>query len=338
VKVSRELYRYVGPEAALEARLKAAAGLTESGSALPPADMVTVAFILGRDKDPAVAARAGKTLDECPSAIAAEALGHRLDPLVIRRLVEIHGGADAVAIMAALNPATDDATLALIAETGPAEVIAVFEEERERLVGKPFLLDAIRKNPLASKTVVDALSAFAAEARGAPSPAAPPEAAAGPEPEGFAELKDHAMDKAQARADEHNVYRLIASMTVSQKVKLAITGNKSAREVLVKDSNKLIFSSVLKNPRITEDEVLKLATSKSTPEDILREIARNKEWIKNYNLKCHMVVNPKTPLSISVKLLDFLYDKDLDKIAKSKNVPSVLASTARRKVALKSKR
>ncbi len=143
---------------------------------------------------------------------------------------------------------------------------------------------------------------------------------------------------AQIADDEHNIYKLLKSLTVGQKIKVALTGGKAIRGFLVNDTNKVVCSAVLKNPRITEDEVLRVITSKSTSDDMLRQVGRHKEWIKNYNIKINMVLNPKTPLQTSLKFLDHLYEKDLMSIAKGKNVPSVLASAARRKMDAKKKK
>ena len=237
--------------------------------------------------------------------------------------------------MCFLSPWTDDETLKTIVETGPEEVVGVLAEERERFLEKPFLLDSLKKNPLAPYILVSGIDDMMKDAKAK----ALVEAEAGKRsvkgPERLAVPKELVEDK---KVDEHNIYKIVGSMSMGQKVKLALSGNKSAREVLIKDSNKMISVAVLKNPRITEDEILRLTSSKSTPEDLLRQVAKNKEWVKNYNVKLGIVSNPKTPLAISVKMLDNMYDKDLANIARSKNIPSVLASTARRKIDAKVKK
>ena len=54
----------------------------------------------------------------------------------------------------------------------------------------------------------------------------------------------------------------IMSMNVSEKIKLATKGNKEARGILMRDSNKLVSVAVIRSPRITDGEVLGLAQSK----------------------------------------------------------------------------
>ena len=331
MKVRQALMKFVSPVTPPELKARVA-NRTFTDEEIAPEDEVTLLFILCHDRDPSISAAAKKSFEEYPPGRLVEALEKKLDPLVIRRVVELRKDDEAVLTMAFLNPWADDETLKVLAETGPDEVVGLLSDDRERFLEKPFLLDAFKRNPLAPYIVISEIEAMiraeAHDKREAPRRAEmDAERLSVPK-----ELLD------EHKADEQNAYKLIQSMTMAQKVKLALSGNKSARELLIKDSNKMISLAVLKNPRMTEDEVLRLTSAKGTPEDLIRHVARNKEWLKNYNVKMGIVANPKTPLTISIKLLDHLYDKDLKNISKSKNVPSVLASTARRKIEIKAKK
>jgi len=228
-----------------------------------------------------------------------------------------------------MNPFTDDATLAELAEKGPDEVVVALSEDIELLAQKPFLKEALKKNPRTPNSVCLALSDFKPR---------PPGADAAKKAAQQAKLHKELTDENKSKVDEQNIYKLVAQMNTGQKLKLALSGNKSARELLIKDSNKVVSMSVLKNPRITEDEVQKVAITKGTNDDMLRQIARNKEWVKNYSIRVGMLTNPKTPLQVSLKLLDSVYEKDLQAVAKSKNIPNALASAARRRLEEKGKR
>jgi hypothetical protein len=116
--------------------------------------------------------------------------------------------------------------------------------------------------------------------------------------------------------EELSLVKQIENMTVGQKVKMALTGDQAERVILIKDSNKQIATSVLKNPRITEDEVLKLTSTKG---------------------KSALVTNPRTPLRITLKFLSQLNDKDLKSLSRSKNIPNVLAASARKTLQWKKK-
>lgn len=328
MKIKQSLLKYLSPSSPRELRVSAATRAL--GEELVPEDEVTVLFVLSFEKDPELSGAARKSLQEMPLHALLEALDGQLDPLVIKKILELRGDDDAIQTMAALNPNTDDATLTELAEKGPDEVITALSEDVELLAEKPFLKEALKKNPRTPNSVRLALSEFK------PRPAAPAIDAA-KKAAREAKLQKDLTDEKKSKADDQNIYKLVAQMNAGQKLKLALSGNKAARELLIKDSNKIISMSVLKNPRITEEEVQKVTITKGTNDDMLRQIARNKEWVKSYSIRVGMLTNPKTPLQVSLKLLDSVYEKDLQGLAKSKNVPNALASAARRKLETKGK-
>jgi hypothetical protein len=122
----------------------------------------------------------------------------------------------------------------------------------------------------------------------------------------------------------------VGKMTIPEKIRLAILGNQEARNLLIHDPNKVIPLAVLRNPKLGETEVILYAQMRTIPEDVFWEMAKHKTWIKNYFLKLALVSNPKTPLALAIKLLDYLHDRDLQNLSRSKNVSSVLARSAAR--------
>ncbi len=358
MKIRQTLYKLIAADVPAEVRLGVAMRLLPKETALAPEDEVTALFILSRDKNQDVATAAKKSLDEYPASRMQEALEWPLDPLVLGWAAPAYEENDAVLSMIALNPGVDDGTLVRLAETGPEEVIMILADDKKRILQNPAILEALKRNPLAAKTVVDALDAYvksggAAPVEILPAPAlseeqtelaenAPAEEAAAileamkPPEKKPTEASRPEREKPD-RKDTQNIYKMAAEMSFGQKIKLALTGNKSVREFFAKDANKLISTSVLKNPRITENEILKIAVNKSSPDALLRHIASKKDWLKNYPIKLSVTTNPKTPLAMSLKLMESLQLKDIEIISKSKNVPIALVSAARRKLDSKKK-
>ncbi len=122
----------------------------------------------------------------------------------------------------------------------------------------------------------------------------------------------------------------ILNWSVSEKIVAAKRGNKQIRSILIRDGNKLVSTGVLDNPRITEGEVLKIAASRSVSEEIIRIITRNREWMKLYQMKVNLTANPKCPTPVAIRLLNHLRLHDLRNLAGNKNVPSVVATNARK--------
>ena len=122
----------------------------------------------------------------------------------------------------------------------------------------------------------------------------------------------------------------VQRMGVGQKVQLAVKGGRELRMLLLKDPSKEVKNMVLKNPRITEGEIEIIVSNKNTSQDLLRVIARNKDWVKNYTIKLGLVYNPKTPLPFSLSFIKTLNKKDIKNVSKSKGIPEPLRNMAKK--------
>jgi hypothetical protein len=127
-----------------------------------------------------------------------------------------------------------------------------------------------------------------------------------------------------------SLYQKIMEMGVGEKIKLATIGNREARNLLLKDPNKLILAAVVNSPRMTEEDIIKICQSRNVSDEVLRLIAAKKELTKNYKVKIGLVSNPKTPVPISLKLLIYITENDLRSISKNKNISTVVARGARK--------
>ncbi len=122
----------------------------------------------------------------------------------------------------------------------------------------------------------------------------------------------------------------IQDMPVPDKIKLAMTGDKEARSILLKDSNKQVQDAVLDSPRISDMEIVAVANSRNVSDELLRKIAVNRQWMKNYQVRLALANNPKTPLPMGLKIIGTLMVADLKRLSKNKGVSNVLSSAAQR--------
>src|ERR1700681_1696367 len=120
----------------------------------------------------------------------------------------------------------------------------------------------------------------------------------------------------------------LAKMSVSERVQFAFKGGSEARRTLIRDSNKVVQRAVLQSPRLTDQEVEAFASMSILSDEILRLIARNRNFRKNYVVVRNLMNNPKTPLDISLHMLPILNVMDLKKLCLNKNIPETLRSTA----------
>jgi hypothetical protein len=123
--------------------------------------------------------------------------------------------------------------------------------------------------------------------------------------------------------------QLVLKMSPSQKIKLALTGAKEARNLLIRESSKIIALSVLSNPRLTAGEVEFFAKSQNLNEDVIRKIGTHAEWTRRPAVSSALVNNPKTPVGISLGFIPRLSERELGILEKSRNVPEAVRSAAR---------
>lgn len=127
----------------------------------------------------------------------------------------------------------------------------------------------------------------------------------------------------------------IAAMGVMQKMKLAMRGTREQRGILIRDPNRLVASAVLSSPKLTENEVEGFARMANVGEEVLRVIGMNRSWVKNYGVALNLVRNPKTPVSMSLQLLNRLTERDVKMLTTDRNIPEPLRIAARKKMSEK---
>ena len=126
------------------------------------------------------------------------------------------------------------------------------------------------------------------------------------------------------------VLQRIAHMSVAERVKTAFTGGREERSILIRDAAKVVQNAVLSSPKLTEPEVENFASAKNLHDNVLREISRNRRFIKNYAVQRNLVNNPKTPLEISLALVRNLMVYDLKSLQRSRGVSETIRSVAQK--------
>lgn len=138
--------------------------------------------------------------------------------------------------------------------------------------------------------------------------------------------------KASSKRDEQqkSLAQRIKELTTGQKIALAKKGNKEARMILIKDQNEVVALEVVSSPRITEAEVLAIAQMRDVSEKVLRAIANDRRYRLNKQIILSLLHNPKTPVGASLSLgLPSLSEKELEELAKDRNIPAAVSRAAR---------
>lgn len=123
---------------------------------------------------------------------------------------------------------------------------------------------------------------------------------------------------------------VLAGLPVLQRLKLAMKGSREQRGQLIRDSNKLVAVAVLSSPKITGAEIEAYARQANLSEDVLRIIATNRAWVKNYNVVAGLTRNPKTPTALAMGFVQRLNERDLRQLSIDRNVSEPVRLAARK--------
>ncbi len=318
--------RCVAPGAPLEMRLAVARGAIP----LEPGERLVSLAVLAADPEAAVRDAVVSAVLALPAAFVAQGLGVRSLPEAALDLVAAtRAGESALRWLILEHPHLGRPTLERFLDLGDGEAL-------ERLALNQRVLD---RHPDLGRQLA-AHDALGAEARarlvtlyGSPeeSEEAIPDA---PLP---ADLPQELLVETPAVVETPNLYQLVQSLSVAQKIKLALLGSKAARRLLIRDTNRAVALAVIRSPLIREDEVQTLAQDRTLSDDVLRVILGRKDWLKNYPIRLALAQNPKTPVPKALRLLETLQERDLRNLARSRNVPSPVSSGAARVLARRGK-
>jgi hypothetical protein len=281
------------------------------GAHLAPADRAEILAVLAHDPDEMVANRAQDALISHPVEYMVEALSREtalpaLFAYAAKNLAEKPGVGDA---MAQNKNCSAEHLVPVVRHLSPTGIQALMEE-LDRVSASPALasaLEHISGITAAQKAQLHELRSTAID-HGA--------------------LAEAALEAEPDLGKRQTLLQRLATMTVAERVQFAIKGGSEARRTLIRDSNKVVQRAVLQSPRLTDQDVEAFAQMSSLTDEVLRLIAKNRNFRKNYVVVRNLMNNPKTPLDVSLHMLPMLNALDLKKLCMNKNIPETLRSTA----------
>jgi hypothetical protein len=352
--LSPQAEKYVRRDAPVEVRRLAARGALPLGGV----ELATVLFALLHDPDLEVKTQARESLEKLPDPIAKAVLSSAdAHPAVLAWLAEAwRDSAERVELLA-LNAATDDRTYAFLASLPHRRVVDIVANNQTRLLRHPEIVDALGDNPLTGRATIDRILSFLGLERPAAEEASgetlPPKDGTLTDEKALATLRellgedvsDFAPELIEELAEgesldaeeQGSLLALVQRMNVMQKIKLARMGNKEARGLLIRDRNKIVAAAAIRSPKITGQEVEGFAKARNVSDEVLRIISNNRDWTRSYGVKLALATNPKCPVPTAMKFVNYLQERELRSIMKSKDVPTPIATQARRLLQKKGK-
>jgi len=344
LRLSSDVARIMSNKEGHDIRLSAARGILP----LAAPDLVTALFVFIHSNNDELKETASYTLKHLPQNLLLAAFEqHDLHSAIVDLIVRVRGLDQDVAKAALGHRQIRISTLIYLAEQSRGEVLSLLVQRQIDWRRSEALRHALIKNPHSDMEMKLRLGWV------------PPKA----EPDENASREDVTSEEVEAAdtppedvvdtsgeddeddsfsvedLDEEGLskFQLLQEMTVAEKIKMALTGDKEWRSLLIRESNKQINTAVLRNSRITDAEVLSVAQNRTSNEELIRLILLNKDWVKQYDIKKALVSHPRTPLRIALKFMNFLSEKDIKKIVISRNVSQAILTNARRMLATRSR-
>ncbi len=324
IVIPAEVARIMSKWGGHSVRLAAARGaLPMSGH-----NLVTVLFVFYHGENQELKEEALSTLKMLPAQILLAALSQaELHPSIIDFIVKLRYH-DSVVMQAALvHRMTGIKSLLFLAENSSGDVLDMLAHNDEILRKTDVLRTAIINNIHVDKVTKQRL--------GWVEPVAVPELEPVVEQHTAADTveekdEDDSLVDEEIEEESLSKYQELQEMSVADKIKMALTGDKEWRTLLIRESNKQVNTAVLSNPRISEGEVVMVAKNRSSSDELIRMILLNRDWVKLYDMKKALIIHPRTPLQKAMRYMTFLSEKDIKELAKSREVGQAIVNNARR--------
>lgn len=331
IQIPEKLLSSIQPTASKDNKLLIAQGAIP----MAPPLYIEVLHILVRDPDSEVSTSSRQAIQKMPENILLNLAQTHKNPDVLDLLASSHATNDRVIEKVLINQSTPDSTFIVLAQKATEKQATLISNNQVRILRTPQIAEVLKKNPQMLKSDLDRLISFL-KMNGIVLEGESPELSLS-EIENILALQDddipaEFLEDAGPDVSEkqrQSVYQYIQTINTGQKIKLALKGNKEARSLLIKEANKVVSVSVIKNPRITDSEVLNVCNNRSINEEILRIVCMKSEWVKHYSMQVALANNPKTPFQHALRFAKMLTTNDLKKLSKNKNASSQLQKLAK---------
>jgi hypothetical protein len=118
-------------------------------------------------------------------------------------------------------------------------------------------------------------------------------------------------------------------LTLGERRALARRPSRVALDVLMRDQHPMVVRALLDTPRLTEDNVVRMAARRPGRPEALVEIARHPRWILRPRVRLALVCNPSTPPAVALPLVALLLQPELEQLALATDVLPALRRAAR---------
>lgn len=127
-------------------------------------------------------------------------------------------------------------------------------------------------------------------------------------------IEDAVEETAQGPSRE-NAWDRLRSMSRTEKLLLVPKADRFERAILAQDNDPQVLYLLLKNPRLTADEVIRIAKSPFLTYQTAETIVKSNQWLSNVEVRVALIHNAKTPIAFALRLLPSLPESEVRTIS-----------------------
>jgi len=129
--------------------------------------------------------------------------------------------------------------------------------------------------------------------------------------------EQEAVPTAEEPEKSQSTWDRMRALSQMEKLLLAVKADRSERALLLQDNDPRVLLSLLRNPRLTVDEVARMAKSSFLTYQIAETIMKTGQWMSSLEVRQALIYNPKTPPAFALRILPTLPDADVRAIARA---------------------
>jgi hypothetical protein len=138
----------------------------------------------------------------------------------------------------------------------------------------------------------------------------------------------HAVPESDSVEKDQSLWDRLRSLSRTEKLLLAAKADRTERLVLVQDNDPQVLYVLLKNPRITVDEIVRVAKSAYLTYQTAELILKTSQWTASLEVRVALVHNPKTPQAFALRVLPTLPEAEIKTIARGAATSMALKQAA----------
>lgn len=131
---------------------------------------------------------------------------------------------------------------------------------------------------------------------------------------------------AKPEDDEHKVPQYVPGRTLTLGERKALARRPDRRQIdrITRDPSPAVIDLLLANPRLTEDDVVRMCARRPNLPEVLTLVFANPRWSSRPRVRRALALNPQTPEPIFAALVPLLSADDLHAVAEDERVSSAV--------------